>query len=38
MKSTRGARMVKAKKRASKVPGGKGPVRNRPAGKRIMRT
>ena len=38
MKSTRGARMVKAKRRASKVPKGKGMVKNRPAGKKIMRT
>lgn len=38
MKKTRGARMVAAKKRARKHPGGKGPIKNRPAGKRIMRT
>ncbi len=28
--------MVAAKKRAAKAPGGKGPVKNRKAGKKIM--
>lgn len=37
-KKSRGGRMTAAKKRATKRPGGKGPVRNRPAGKRIMST
>lgn len=36
-KKTRGARMVAAKKRAKKVKGGKGPVRKRKAGRRIMK-
>jgi hypothetical protein len=30
--------MTAAKRRAAKRPGGKGKVRNRPAGKRIMST
>lgn len=38
MKSTRGGRMTAAKKRAAKSPGGKGPIKARPAGKRIMST
>ncbi len=37
-KISRGGRMTAAKKRAAKSPGGKGPVKNRPAGKRIMST
>ena len=37
-KRTRGARIVAAKKRAATHPGGHGPVRNRPAGRLIMRT
>ncbi len=37
MKKTRGGRMVAAKKRASKKSGGKGPVKKRKAGKKIMR-
>jgi len=37
-KSSRGGRMTAAKKRAAKSPGGKGLVKNRPAGKNIMRT
>jgi hypothetical protein len=37
-KKTRGTRMAAAKKRAAKTPGGKGPIKNRPAGKRIMST
>jgi len=35
-KSRRGGLMTQAKKRAAKVKGGKGRVRNRPAGKKIM--
>jgi hypothetical protein len=30
--------MTAAKKRAAKTPGGKGPVKKRPAGRRIMKT
>jgi len=30
--------MTAAKKRAAKAPGGKGLVKNRPAGRRIMKT
>jgi hypothetical protein len=37
-RKTRGGRMTAAKRRAAKSPGGKGKVRNRPAGKRIMST
>jgi hypothetical protein len=37
-KSSRGGRMTAAKGRAAKHKGGKGKVKNRPAGKRIMRT
>ncbi len=37
-KKSRGGRMTAAKRRASKSPGGKGKVRSRPAGKRIMST
>jgi hypothetical protein len=37
-KKTRGGRMTAAKKRAAKTRGGKGPVKNRPAGRRIMKT
>ena len=37
-KKTRGARMLHAKKRAAKKSGGKGPIRKRKAGKRIMKT
>ncbi len=37
-KKSRGGRMTAAKARAAKVPGGKGPIRNRKAGKRIMST
>jgi hypothetical protein len=36
MTSTRGARIVAAKRRAAKVPGGKGLVRNRRAGQIIL--
>lgn len=38
MKKTRGGRMTQAKRRAAKARGGKGMVKNRPAGKKIMRT
>jgi hypothetical protein len=38
MKKTRGGRMTAAKKRATKARGGKGPVKNRPAGRKIMST
>jgi hypothetical protein len=38
MKKTRGTRMAAAKRRAAKMPGGKGRIRNRPAGRRIMKT
>jgi len=37
-KKSRGGRMTAAKIRAAKSPGGKGMVKNRPAGKRIMKT
>jgi hypothetical protein len=37
-KKSRGGRMTAAKKRAAKGPGGKGMVKNRPAGQRIMST
>ena len=33
---SRGGRMTQAKKRAAKMPGGKGMVKNGPAGKKIM--
>ncbi len=36
-KNTRGPRMVAAKKRAANRPGGTGPVRGRPAGKRVLK-
>jgi len=36
-KISRGGRMTAAKRRAALHPKGKGLVRNRPAGKRIMR-
>jgi hypothetical protein len=38
MKKTRGTRMAAAKRRAAKAPGGKGLIKNRPAGKNIMKT
>ena len=38
MKKSRGGRMVAAKKRAAKKAGGKGRVRKRKAGRRIMKT
>jgi len=37
-KISRGGRMTAAKRRAAKSAGGKGLVKNRPAGKNIMRT
>jgi len=37
MKKTRGGRMTAAKKRAAKKSGGKGPVKKRKAGKKIMK-
>jgi hypothetical protein len=38
MKKSRGGRMTAAKKRASKSRGGVGLIKNRKAGKRIMKT
>lgn len=38
MKRSRGGRMTAAKRRARAVPRGKGRVRRRPAGRRIMRS
>lgn len=37
-KKTRGTRMAAAKNRAAKAPGGKGRVKNRKTGKKIMKT
>ena len=37
-KKSRGGRMTAAKKRAAKTPGGKGPVKKRKVGKKIMKT
>lgn len=37
-KKTRGTRMAAAKKRAAKTPGGKGRIKDRKAGKTIMKT
>jgi hypothetical protein len=37
-KKSRGGRMTAAKKRAAKAPGGKGLVKNRKVGKKIMST
>jgi hypothetical protein len=37
-KKSRGGRMTAAKQRAAKKPGGKGPVKDRAAGKHIMKT
>lgn len=37
-KKTRGTRMAAAVKRAAKTPGGKGLVKKRPAGRKIMST
>jgi hypothetical protein len=38
MKKTRGGRMTAAKRRAAKTTGGRGLVKNRAAGRRIMKT
>jgi hypothetical protein len=38
MKKSRGGRMTAAKKRAAKAPGGTGLIKNRKAGKKIMKT
>lgn len=37
-KKSRGGRMTAAKTRAAKSKGGKGPVKSRKAGKKIMKT
>jgi len=37
-KKSRGGRMTAAKTRAAKTAGGKGPVKNRKVGKKIMST
>ena len=37
-KKTRGTRMAAAKKRAAKAPGGKGLIKKRKVGKKIMKT
>ena len=37
-KKSRGGRMTAAKKRAAKRSGGKGPVKKRAVGRKIMRT
>lgn len=37
-KKSRGGRMTAAKRRAAKTKGGKGPIKNRPAGKHILKT
>ncbi len=37
-KKSRGGRVVAAKRRAAKKPGGKGPVKKRKVGKKIMKT
>jgi hypothetical protein len=38
VKKSRGGRMTAAKKRAAKSAGGKGPVRKRKVGRKIMKT
>jgi len=38
MKKSRGGRMTAAKRRAAKSSGGKGMIKNRKAGRRIMKT
>lgn len=38
MKKSRGGRMTAAKKRAAKSKGGRGLIKNRKAGKNIMKT
>ncbi len=37
-KISRGGRMAAAKRRAAAHPGGHGPIRDRPAGRHIMKT
>jgi len=37
-KKTRGGRMTAAKRRAAKTPGGRGKIKDRPAGQKIMST
>ncbi len=37
-KKSRGGRLVAAKKRAAKTKGGKGPVKKRKVGRKIMKT
>lgn len=37
-RKSRGGRMTAAKRRAAARPGGRGLIKNRPAGKNIMRT
>ncbi len=37
-KTSRGGRMTAAKKRAAKAPGGRGPIKKRKVGKKIMKT
>ncbi len=37
-KKSRGGRMTATKRRAAKSPGGRGPVKGRKAGRKIMRT
>lgn len=36
--SSKGGKMAAAKRRAAKAPGGKGPVKNRKAGKKARRS
>jgi len=38
MKKSRGGRMTAAKRRAKKSPGGRGRVKNRKAGRKIMKS
>jgi hypothetical protein len=38
MKKTRGGRMTAAKRRAARTAGGRGLIKNRKAGRRIMKT
>lgn len=38
VKKSRGGRMTAAKQRAAKTPGGRGQIKNRPAGQNIMVT
>lgn len=38
MKKSRGGRMTAAKRRAAKTKGGRGPIKNRTAGRRIMKS